>query len=799
MTTRSHKSETTYGDSSDQGDNDDDLMVSFPQGPRIRKHSHDSHSHDSHSHSHSHSHSQIIPRHHDISSSSDANADADADANSGAQSAAASQASVTTCSSGDTNTNTSTGTGMSKSTSDSIHGLSVNMNSLNGTNDAKSSISCSSTSDATSARYDVTATSSKSIWSEKKNIVTIEKVSEGDSSSSSSSGTPSGSDTSSNNAEESLSEKTESQGSTSCGIPYPTASKKSLIYYGWGDIPPSESNFSQDDSQYISSQDGSIRSNRMLFAEFPDRQRCDVSLTESQATGGNGMQVEEVMVEDEYDTKRPWKKRPVDLEMDEEQRSERSFAVSALSGSDTGTVFVDVAAPGPGPVENKPHNPENTKSSMGDNLDLGEPAAQSDEGKSVKSARSSLNSEISELNVAKEALQKSSIALSNVQRQVYPRNMSMRSGSDFTLTSQPFRKPEPFRPGPETPTAAGMRHVNSSVTLNTLENIYEETGQTLGVPLPPNPPPRSRKLRALSSMSMASSSPSLPSIIENPSRGTQQEFFKQASDLTMEDTEPNNQGIMVPRARDRRISELTIPDINMDEENSFRARPTELEKQNSSNDFSISSGSLNTEDNNQTAKLFRLDEIDDEDQQESTDYAQSIGKQDIETYDSARFGFLAEDSGRSFLNDDGIGELSIAESSDDEDEQRQMTQRFSRRNSGGDSTISFTYRRYKCTHCCRRLKQRFSRCCCLYRKALTAGALATILVASSLVVMFLFVIPKGKQSDGPQGLSKGGSNSPEFISQTPTSSLSPTIAPTQVFTLWPTATDTYKQKYPPPP
>ena len=122
-------------------------------------------------------------------------------------------------------------------------------------------------------------------------------------------------------------------------------------------------------------------------------------------------------MEDEYDPKRPWKKKPAGLHEDTNQNegSEGSFAMSALSNSDAGTVFVDVSVAGMGTN----HDPQtstmnlNQDESNQSNEGLKNPGGldidkvsnpDDDEGKSNNSFRSSLNSDISELNVAKKAL-----------------------------------------------------------------------------------------------------------------------------------------------------------------------------------------------------------------------------------------------------------------------------------------------------------------------------------------------------------------------------------------------------------
>lgn len=787
MTSRTpHESEASQGKSeasqgnSFQSDEDEELMVSFPKGPRAR--------------------TQSFIRMDEETSSPPSSAPSGESSNE----------------SSDDESGTSS-SGGSSSSSDSKPAL-VEMHPLNFRDDAKSSISCSSTSDETSARLD-----SSTVLSEKKKRTRIQKVSEEPSYSSSS-----GQNSSSASGPVSNSS---SKVSTSGGIPYPKAAKKSVVYYGWGDIPPSESNFSQENSQYESSHDGSTRSNRVLFAEFPNRQRCDASLTESQATSHVvGMQLEEVGASDEYDPKRPWKQKPMDLLFSEEEKtSEKSFAVSALSGSDAGTVFLDTRSAG---VDG--NNSDSGKKSIpvGSNENGAQEGgahkspARSDEGKSVRSARSSLNSDISELNVAKAALQKSSVELSNVERKVYVRGLSERSVSDFTLTSQPFRKPEPFRPGPGSSTSQ-IPHVNSSATLNTLENIYEETGQNLLIPLPPNPPPRQRNIKALSFYS-GGSIPSLPSIIENPNRSTiQQDGFKQTSDITMDDSDARVGNEVTTRTgTSRRISELTAMD--MDEENSFRTRVSELKKQHSIDEPSHSSGSISTTDRIEILRatekmsnahhsrlLAALGKTDGEDTQDySKDRSDSVDRQEINTFDSEKFGL--EDSARDFHTFTGAGEHSIAESSDDEDERVPMRMS-SRQSSRGDIASNVNYRCYKCTHCCRRCKPRCCRCCGQHRKALAAGFLAIILIAASVYLIFFrgkeAKVPPGRKEDGgpprqaplqPQPFSQAPTltmapTSTSLPTTSPTFTLMPSVSPTQVATLWPTPLDTYTEKYPPPP
>ena len=766
-----------------------------------------------------------------------------------------------------------------KSDAESMNGVSVQLNPDNDV-DAKSSISCSSTSDETSIlkhdtnnSFDVQKETSESKVDEELEAGEVAHIDVDEDNDDTDDEDEDNDDTADEededndhanyednedndeNEDSSGSDETDSGDSSSeeseadvkAPIPYPNASKK-VVYYGWGEPAYSESNFSQDDSQYLSSQDGSVKSNQMLFAEFPDRQRCDASLTESQATGSKA---EDVMVEDEYDPKRPWKKRPVELELEMDQRSERSIAMSVLSGSDAGSVFMDTATMGA--VE---QNSIDVKGTRGE-ADTTKSGAQNDDEKSARSGKStkSLNSDISELNVAKEALRISSKSTANIERQVNPRGIT-KLDSDFTLTAPSFRKPEPFRPGPGT-AETGLRHATSSNTLNTLDQMYQEIAHNLGVPLPPNPAPkpRHRKLRSFSSMSLFSTH-SLPSIIENPIHTTSdlgnevilgrsngaRSFKMQVSDLTL-DVQSSGPGIPQSRRRlnssdrnsslssevrctpmDRRVSAMTLPD--MDEEgrgDSLRwaqRMNSRGDSRGSNGDISVST--LDTDDGNQilrssvlvsvqdpsaTSKLFRLDELDDEDGEKVQNNMEHRNTRDkappLLTSNSDQFNTLIRENASRFDDHDlGTLEISIADSSSDEDEERPITRRTSSQRhsfSTGfqQASTSFSYRRYtilnRCTHCCRRMKQKCCALSCQNRRTIAILVAASIVAVASFAMLFVFVILNDNDA--------AGKDSESIINEQvniPLPSFSPTLSPSRQFTLWPTAEDTYTKKYPPP-
>jgi len=845
--------ESSYSNSSynSSDDDDDDLMVSFPSGPRKRIHD---------------------SRNSASSSSTTGTAEA------ASKGAAASQARRQSKKSDSVHSGCIVQGEMSESIKDrkisssfelpSESSLQVVSVQAEDALDVRSSISCSATSEETSLQHDrsfrVEKKSSKLTTDGQDDISDDTNGSGSGSSDGSGSGGSSGSgsggssysESSTSGSEQSRSSESGATGSeqsqsseseaaeskhslsqseevlTSGGIPYPTAAKVDK-FYGWGQI--SESNYSQDGSYYGSSIAASMKSNRELHVGFSDQKRCDASLTESQASRSV---VEDAIVEDEYDPKRPWKKKPIQLD----QKSEESVAMSALSGSESGSVFGGIGK----------HQSDSKKMAKGEKLSLAD--AKSDSGKSVKSTRSSLNSDVSEMKIAKEALRKGAVGFSGIPRRpVYPRAMSIHSESEFTLTTQAqsFRKQEPFRPGP----SGGL---SKSVSSATLGIFHSEAHKSLGVPVQ-NPPARGC-LRTFSTTSFLSHS-SLPSISEN--RDPSLPYRQMNQDATSESDKNEHAkpkgprvsftfGGNLPRYEDQetdkfaedgdfrpmepRLSALTMPDINENEMgkgfDSLRSMPS---LRSDSDDFNSSFGSLiNPEDYRQllnSAEVLgaghdnvlaivkegddeTLDEISESSQLRPFEIEQGLSRKqglsrNTTTFESGRY-LLSGMSGTGLGHEVSNRDLSVADSSSDEDEAQPMPRINSMSVGHRQSRNSVLNRRStfssRCKLCFVKMRQACGRCSCLSKRTLSFAGMAVVIVGAVVALTCLYVIrnkpgSNQKRPPTPNELIQGSSptSSPFESIQASSPTKSPSPQPTQLFTVWPTSKDTYSQKYPRPP
>lgn len=294
------------------------------------------------------------------------------------------------------------------------------------------------------------------------------------------------------------------------------------LFFGWDDIAPSESDYGS-----ASLASSAQHEERMeLQMDFPDQERhaCNASLSESQASVSTK---DEPLVEDEYDPRRPWRKAPV---IEVESVSGKTDT-SALSSRSSGSIFIGGVTLGQSKHSAKTGKSEETAVKTNKRADLGSLIgndiindSKSEEGKSARSGKSS---EISELRVANAALKRSGNELSGVERPTIQRHISLLSDSNFTLTTQVYRRQEPFRPGPSSLAhKSGLaRSKDSTATLDKLyltsnkdlndmfgaPSILEEQNPTRGLALN-----RDTSFRSLGSVAMGASLRSLPSINETP-------------------------------------------------------------------------------------------------------------------------------------------------------------------------------------------------------------------------------------------------------------------------------------------
>ncbi|GFH52386.1 predicted protein [Chaetoceros tenuissimus] len=618
-------------------------------------------------------------------------------------------------------------------------------------------------------------------------------------------------------------------------IPYPQAQPVSSgTFYGWGEIPPSESSF--NGSQYLDSSVASSKMSQDLMVGFGIGQRCDVSVTDSQAS--QSVSVVNPM-EDEYDPKRPWKKKPIELELD--QKSHKS-AMSVLSGSvESGSVAQ--------------HEHQKDDGSTSDTSQV----------KSVKSGKSSLNSDISVVKVAKQALKLGTVK-TELPRPIIPRYQSQKQ-----------RKLEPFRPGPATST----KGMPKNVSFATLDGIYREHQANLGVSSGPS-------TRKLSFYSYANNS--LTSIDENGglsereihtgssdwnlsiggsigsnknlsiggsigSNKSKEGSFRGQNETKIQGRDIGNGSIIsVAKRRESRMSTLTIPEF--DEEALNTPEPQSpidalFPRQDSEKlPFLPSSIKGEVDGNDQGSSirsLYRLEEeeeIDVQDELKTSQRGTNLSEESelqnregsilMNTHDSTQY-LLTADSEKNFDpmdfdddDNDDRAEMSVAESSDEEDLSRSET---------NDSSRTRNDNRVSARHASRLGSTRMSSsrrsiragifsgfCCCkgslrTHQKSrilMIAVATAVVLI-TSISVLFYFV-ENAKKDEKDEGIiltdtvvptsslfpssvpsvsqSPSASQIPSSVpsvSQSPSISQVPSSIPTR-WTLWPTPSDADTEK-----
>ena len=618
-------------------------------------------------------------------------------------------------------------------------------------------------------------------------------------------------------------------------IPYPQAQPVSSgTFYGWGEIPPSESSY--NGSQYLDSSLASSKISQDLMVGFGTGQRCDFSVTDSQAS--QSVSVLNPM-EDEYDPKRPWKKSPIELELD--QKSHKS-AMSVLSGSvESGSV-----------AQNEHQKDDGSTSDTS-------------QVKSVKSGKSSLNSDISVVKVAKQALKLGTVK-SELPRPIIPRHKSHKQ-----------RKMEPFRPGPATSTST--KGMTKNVSFATLDGIYHEHQANLGLSSGPS-------TRKLSFYPYANNS--LTSIDENGGL-SERELHTGASDWNLSmggssnskskegsfrgQNEAKIQGrdigsgsiISVAKRRESRMSTLTIPEFDEEMLNTPEPQspidalfPRQDSEKSEKLPFLPSSTTGDVDGNNQESSirsLYRLEEEDDLDVQDELKNSQKgtnlsegseLQNRDnsilMNTHDSAQY-LLTADSEKNFDpidfdddDNDDRAEMSVAESSDEEDLSRsEANDSFRIRNDNRLSSRQAS--RLGSTRPSRRgsIRMNSSRrslragifsgfCCCkvslrTHQKSriLVIGVATAVVLIISISLLFYFVenakkdekddsiiltitvvptsslvpssIPSASQSPS---VSQIPSSVPS-VSQSPSVSQVPSSVPTR-WTLWPTTGDVDTEK-----
>ncbi len=225
----------------------------------------------------------------------------------------------------------------------------------------------------------------------------------------------------------------------------PAAQAKESKFYGWGEF--SDSAFSESGSEAQSAKD-----KIELYVAFPDGEELDVSVTDSALS----QQFEDVIMEDEYDSSRPWLRAP---EID--QVSYESKSRSSMYDGDSGIHVIDIAEDESRRTKASTlsgiHSLVKSKSKNDARPKVGTLILTKENGSENGKSNDDIisGSDISELLEAKAALRHAQVSLSGYSSS---HSRSTHRNSAFSISSLKadkimhstpvYRRPEPFRPGP---------------------------------------------------------------------------------------------------------------------------------------------------------------------------------------------------------------------------------------------------------------------------------------------------------------------------------------------------------------
>ena len=221
-------------------------------------------------------------------------------------------------------------------------------------------------------------------------------------------------------------------------------SVKESRFYGWGEY--SDSSFSETGSV---AQSVAPENDVDLFVAFPDADECEASVSESAASGGK---FEDIVLEDEYDSRRPWRKPPPGLVKNKNEISSSTVCeedIKELGGLDAievGSKMTKFSSLGSGSktTNHLAMPPSVVPPKIGTII-----STNGSESGSTTSRRSfQSGSDVSELVLAQAALKESEIALS--EEREHKRGsigLSVSTIKTDFIPKQAYRKPEPFLPG----------------------------------------------------------------------------------------------------------------------------------------------------------------------------------------------------------------------------------------------------------------------------------------------------------------------------------------------------------------
>ena len=241
-----------------------------------------------------------------------------------------------------------------------------------------------------------------------------------------------------------------------------TAAPKESKFYGWG----------EDDSCYTESEPEPIRKDEdsvELYVAFPEKDQREASIAESSLISQNEEgTMTDVMMDDEFDSKRPWRKAPTAAKRSSLPSETGNSSMNRSFSGDNGTIlegkskYVEEQSKQTMSslssesrkriIKNQIEQVKN-KPKIGTVITTDENTKRHYLRERFLEQEHKSGSDISEVIEATDALKRSQAALAGTIR----RNNSFSSNSqrshrtidtNYTNSSPIYRKPEPFRPGP---------------------------------------------------------------------------------------------------------------------------------------------------------------------------------------------------------------------------------------------------------------------------------------------------------------------------------------------------------------
>lgn len=501
----------------------------------------------------------------------------------------------------------------------------------------------------------------------------------------------------------------------------PAAQAKESKFYGWGEC--SDSAFSESGSEAQSAKD-----KIELYVAFPDGEELDASVTDSALS----QQFEDVIMEDEYDSRRPWLKAP---EVD--QVSYESISRSSMYDGDSDIHVIGIAEDESrrtkvstlsgihSLVKSKSKNDKQINASPKVGTLISTKENGSENGKSNDDIIS--GSDISELLEAKAALRHAQFSLAGYSSS---HSKSTNKNSAFSISSLKadkimystpvYRRPEPFRPGPafEKKFAQSNRNL-SNVSLGSMGGPWS-----------------SRTLQSQSSSNRTMTK----------SDGSERDLKENSGNIILEVPESMGKEVYSPKSKDEgnfdEETPRTTPSGSGDSEGGSQSNP-QVEVQSTPLPKQSSRGEISNRRRRSTV-LEVVDEFEMEDEwdnysAQSDEKEQQIKAQNPQTHNDLHLS-RAEERNRMLELQEMYGSDTESESGQEIQEITPKRKPVLRRNSMESLVSAVSYVSNKCKHYTSACKRGYFR----NKFALSIGILmAVVVVLGSLFVVFAVGKPGG--------------------------------------------------------